>query len=82
MLPAVLARFTRGEQLRGRSVIHFTDKSSVKGALVKGTSCNMTNKQMLLEWRMDADIKARWWVCRVPTQSNPAGSSGAEGGTG
>eukprot|EP00971_Amphidinium_carterae_P197261 3915415-Amphidinium_carterae.3 len=73
MLPALLARSTWEEELRGSSIIHFTDNSSVKEALVKGTSSNLSNRQMLLEIaKLDASLKARWWVCRVPTQSNPA----------
>eukprot|EP00971_Amphidinium_carterae_P012366 243380-Amphidinium_carterae.1 len=57
LLPAVLARSTWTERLRGRSVIDFTDNSSVKEALVKGTSSNMTNREVLFEMAaMDADM--------------------------
>eukprot|EP00971_Amphidinium_carterae_P264475 5246477-Amphidinium_carterae.1 len=73
MLPALLARTTWASQLRGRSIIHLTDNASVKEALVKGTSTNLSNRQMLLEIAtLDANLRARWWICRVPTQSNPA----------
>eukprot|EP00971_Amphidinium_carterae_P294794 5853453-Amphidinium_carterae.1 len=73
MLPALLARATWAERLRGRSILHFTDNTSVKEALVKGASANLSNRQMLLEIAtLDAIIRGRWWICRVPTQSNPA----------
>ena len=73
LLPALVARLVWADRLQGRDLLHFTDNAAVKDILVKGSSSSLSCRKMA--FRISAEelaLNMRSWVCRVPSESNPA----------
>ena len=73
MLPAVVARLTWHELLRGRMILHFIDSESAKGALIRGYSPVLASAMLIGgAWLLDEQAQACSWYDRVPSSSNVA----------
>eukprot|EP00971_Amphidinium_carterae_P300026 5960561-Amphidinium_carterae.1 len=66
---------TWAAEMEDRDLLHFTDSTVVKALLTRGTFTNTVAMSLLeLLARLELDAGGRFWVCRVPIDSNPADS--------
>jgi hypothetical protein len=73
LIAPVLVAEVMGERLRGKKVLIFVDSEPVEGALVKGYSALEDMSELTgMFWERIAELKALVYICRVPTDSNPA----------
>ena len=75
LLPVLVAKRTWLDKLRGSDLMLYTDSNVVKHCLVKGTSSSLASRELLRSLAViDLEVAGRFWVSRVPTNSNPADS--------
>ena len=73
LLPVLLSLNTWKEKLLGVDLLIFTDNSSVKEALVTGSSKSLASRDLLvLIASILVELHVRLWIARVPSKSNPA----------
>ena len=71
--PVVVAKQTWSNELKNKDLIHFTDNTSLKEALVKGNSSSLASRELLHQLSIiELELNCRTWICRVPSESNPA----------
>ena len=73
LLPVLTGKCTWKDLLRGSDLMLYTDSNVVKHCLVKGSSSSLASRELLRCLAVvDLEIAGRFWVSRVPTNSNPA----------
>ena len=67
---ATMLEFT--SMLQGRRVVWWVDNDAARSVLIKGASRSRAMHALArVSTELDREFPSLWWVCRVPSYSNP-----------